>query len=220
MRYYPVLDLLASPGAETILEVGSGSLGLGEFVHRKFVGCDLIFDKSRRARTILPVSASGTRLPFRDNSFSLVLCLDTMEHVPRNDREPFVQELLRVAEKTLILGAPMGEDAVEADRKLHEYFVAHDIPVPSWMNEHIALLDEFPQVEEFQTLFDRAGVTVSLRTGESAWFHRFITVLEHTRLLGKLTIALSWRPWRTLIIPVLRMANLGSRYRTYFIVEK
>lgn len=220
VRYYPLLDLLASPRTETILEVGSGSFGMGEFVPRKFVGCDLMFDGSTRAETMLPVSASGTRLPFRDASFSLVLCLDTMEHVPRNERESFVKELLRVAEKTLILGAPMGKDAAEADRQLHEYFVAHDIPVPSWMKEHIALLDEFPHVEEFLTLFNRAGVTVTLRTGESAWFHRFITVVEHTRFLGKLTVALSWRPWRTLITPILRIANVSSSYRTYFVVEK
>lgn len=108
VRYYPLVDLLANPGAETILEVGSGSLGLGEFVRRKFVGCDLTFEGGQRARTILPVSASGTRLPFRDASFGLVVCLDTMEHVPRHKREPFVRELLRVTEKTPDSGSPDG----------------------------------------------------------------------------------------------------------------
>src|SRR3712207_2715835 len=43
------------------------------------------------------VRASGLALPFRDDSFDLVLSLDSLEHVPPAGRARYLSELMRVA---------------------------------------------------------------------------------------------------------------------------
>src|SRR3989304_10101978 len=50
--------------------------------------------------------ASGTKLPFRDASFDLVVALDTLEHVPDEERPTFMNELLRVSARCVILNGP------------------------------------------------------------------------------------------------------------------
>jgi GT2 family glycosyltransferase len=42
------------------------------------------------------VQASGVRLPFRDGAFDLVCAIDTLDHIPGEDRPEFLAELLRV----------------------------------------------------------------------------------------------------------------------------
>ena len=52
------------------------------------------------------VRASGVRLPFRDGAFDLVCSLDTLEHLPSEQRPAFVSEMLRVSRDGLYLAFP------------------------------------------------------------------------------------------------------------------
>lgn len=220
IRYFPVKDLLDADQAEPILEVGSGNLGLGEFIARPFVGCDVLFEKNLILPTMTPVYASGTRLPFKDASFNTVLCLDTMEHVPRSARRAFTEELLRVAKKVLIIGAPMGDAAAEADQKLHEHYARGNTSEPLWLTEHISLIGEFPQAAFFEEIVREMGFSCEIRKGESALVHRVVILLEHTRIIARGMILLSRVPWRYIILPLLRVMNRSASYRTYLIVRK
>src|SRR3954466_9827761 len=49
------------------------------------------------------VRADGSALPFQDQSFDLVVSLDSLEHVPVERREAYVAELLRVARSYVLL---------------------------------------------------------------------------------------------------------------------
>jgi 2-polyprenyl-3-methyl-5-hydroxy-6-metoxy-1,4-benzoquinol methylase len=46
----------------------------------------------------------GYHLPYRDDEFDVVTCVDVIEHVERYD--PFVDELLRVAKRWVVFGTP------------------------------------------------------------------------------------------------------------------
>ena len=54
------------------------------------------------------VRGDGTHLPFKDNSFDVVVTSDVYEHVPPEERKKFLENLLRTAKKDgfVILGAP------------------------------------------------------------------------------------------------------------------
>ena len=75
VRYAPILELLRRlrPGGR-VLEVGSGSEGVGTWWTRPFVGVDLEFTQ-RIARPLRPVRADAVRLPFRSRVFDVVLCI-------------------------------------------------------------------------------------------------------------------------------------------------
>jgi len=220
IRYFPVRDLLDSDQAEPMLEVGSGNLGLGEFISRPFIGCDVLFDRKLILPLMTPVCASGTRLPFKDAAFNTVLCLDTMEHVPRSARRAFTEELLRVSKKVLIIGAPMGDAAAAADQRLHEYYDRRNVAEPLWLTEHISLIGEFPQASFFEEIVREMGFSCEIRKGESALVHRVVILLEHTRIIARGMILLSRMPWRYIILPLLRIMNRSASYRTYLVVRK
>lgn len=60
------------------------------------VGIDLTRNKSRRYQHII---ASATKLPFRDNVFSLVTAFSLVEHIPKSERAEFYKEARRVMKK-------------------------------------------------------------------------------------------------------------------------
>ncbi|MBI4428612.1 MAG: hypothetical protein HY562_05800 [Ignavibacteriales bacterium] len=100
IRYYPIIRFLKGKGL--VLEVGSGGLGMGEFVDRPFIGCNPVLNGDSFSTGLIPVIASGGSLPFRDDMFETVLCLDTVGHVNGPLRTRIVRELLRVAKTTLV----------------------------------------------------------------------------------------------------------------------
>lgn len=56
------------------------------------------------------LKCAGRWLPFADSSVDVVVGLDTLEHIPSQDRKRFVQEMLRVARKDVVFCIPLGSD--------------------------------------------------------------------------------------------------------------
>jgi hypothetical protein len=84
-----------------VLEIGSGSVGLGKFYQSVFVGCDVVFTFKPR-HPMLPIVASAANLPFLDQSFDAVVASDVLEHIPPSHRPAVIKEALRVARKVVI----------------------------------------------------------------------------------------------------------------------
>ncbi len=92
---------------------------------------------------------SGDKMPLNDNSFDLVVSLDTMEHLPKNKRKDFLLELYRVSKKGFIICAPLGtsehldyEKKILASGKLsgdsYTYLAEHvdfGLPTPAEVSE-------------------------------------------------------------------------------------
>src|SRR2546427_12106739 len=89
LRYAPVVAELRnsrnSPGR--ILDVGSGTTGLSNFLTVPVVAVDIEFpslELGEPSPTMGRVRASATDLPFRDMTFDTVVCMDMLEHLSRN----------------------------------------------------------------------------------------------------------------------------------------
>ena len=94
---------------KTLLDVGCsyGSwAGYFKALGFKVTGVDISTERLKEAklRGYKVVKASATKLPFPDNSFDVVVCLDMLVHVlKQSDRRKVVSELMRVAKSTVIL---------------------------------------------------------------------------------------------------------------------
>ncbi len=100
------------PDVQSILEVGCGN---GAFInsligkYQKLIGLDSSKEALRHIRTEA-IEGNINNLPFEDNSFDLVVCLETLEHLPQ---EVFIRglfELQRVSKKYIIVSVPNNEN--------------------------------------------------------------------------------------------------------------
>ncbi|MFM8888434.1 MAG: class I SAM-dependent methyltransferase [Solirubrobacterales bacterium] len=97
---------------KTVLDAGCGEgetiERLGDLLPHPVTGVDLNPDSVAFAVERLPGDRFDTadllNLPFGDDSFDLVLCLEVLEHIP--DPRPALAELARVSSRELILSVP------------------------------------------------------------------------------------------------------------------
>ena len=81
-----LLEKYCRPGMK-LLNIGSGTGGSSLYISRfaETVNVDLSKHALRLSRNKSPapgICAPAEKLPFRDGSFDLVLCLDVLEHIP------------------------------------------------------------------------------------------------------------------------------------------
>ena len=104
LRYKKIRDKIGHTQNSIILDVGPGSEGISTYLEtqdRSFVILDIdknSFHKNKNNGIL----ADGKQIPIKNNAFSLVTSLDTLEHIPQQSRKKFVNELKRVSKKKII----------------------------------------------------------------------------------------------------------------------
>lgn len=162
-RYRFVTDLLNQISHESlsVLDVG-GALG---YLH--------LF-ASRHRITVLdrvwedwPGSLSYTDsvIPFGDQSFDVVVSVDTLEHIPVQERNAFLAELCRLARHAVLLCGPFNEPSVtEAEWALREYLDHHLQQSDRFLSEH-ALYSLPNRAETLQQFRDHRFSTMEFANG-------------------------------------------------------
>jgi methyltransferase family protein len=215
-RFFPILRELRSQLAVggTLLEVGSGSLGLGEFWTGDFVGCDVIFS-SRPVKHMRAVRCSGQQLPFNDGAFDAVVVSDVMEHVPPRHRKQVVAEVLRVARKLAVFGYPCGKAAFELDQKLHRDYQSRNLPSPVWLEEH--MLHPFPDDDLMMDL--PRGWKSGAVPNESLKFHYWMMKTEMSQPWNR-SFRLMLRVMPGFVERLLQHVNREPSYRKIFVLTR
>ena len=108
---------------------------------------------------MIPVRCSATRLPFADGSFSGVVASDVLEHLPLEQRDSMVNEILRVAGKFAVFGFPCGSPAYKSDWHFQEYLKGRGIPLHGWLEEHMRY--QYPDLGLFSRLTSEWSVESS-----------------------------------------------------------
>jgi hypothetical protein len=215
-RYYPIVRILKTYGLydnASLLEIGSGSIGIGRFRKVPFVGCDISFPFEPKW-PMTPLIASAAQLPIKDNEFDVVLASDVLEHVPPDLRKMVIDESLRVARKFVIFGFPCGELAWKSDRALLEAYLKKNLPPPVWLSEHMEA--KFPEPELFREI---DGWEIQQHDNENISFHSWLMHREMSRLFVK-SSSILMRIAPSLVEALLRKANRGPVYRKIFVLRK
>ena len=213
-RFFPILRELRSrlPHGATILEVGSGALGLGEFWTGRFVGCDVTFP-SPPVQNMRAVRCSGHQLAFKEKSFDAVVVSDVMEHVPPLQRKQVVAEVLRVARKLVILGYPCGKAAFDLDQKLYRDYRSRGLSPPAWLEEH--MLHAFPDADLLREL--PIGWKTQAIPNESLRFHYWMMRTEMCRLCDY-SLRFVLRTMPNIVERFLQQADREPAYRMIFVL--
>lgn len=216
-RYFPILRELEQHIARggSVLEVGSGSLGMGEFSSYPFMGCDVKFE-FRPKKSMRPVICSADQLPFRNSVFDAVVVSDVLEHIAPDRRKNTITEILRVARSLVLFGYPCGPDAFQLDRRLRGDYQSGGLLPPIWLEEHI--LHPFPDRDLFVDL-PPGWKVVRIIPNETLRFHYWMMRKEMFKpwgylfRLGLLTVPgiLRW---------FLDLANHEPSYRKIFVLTR
>ena len=216
-RYYPILRALRPQlsAKDSLLEIGSGAVGIGMFYGARFVGCEIKFAEPPKA-PMLPVVASATNLPFEDRSFEGVVVSDVLEHVPPDLRVVVIREALRVADKIAVFGFPSGDKALEYDMKLAKIYDRSPQGRPEWLDEHLRY-QPFPTTKLFDELAPEW--TVSSFDNENVSFHNWVMHQEMYRLGRRIfRVLLTFCPQQ--MESLLRRVDRPPFYRKIVVVQR
>ena len=114
-RIRSIVDLIP-PNTTSLLDVGCGNgMLVNSLVEDEKKKIDRIVgtDRSTAALSFVKtekVKSEITNLPFTDNEFDVVTCLEVIEHLPQKVYEKALQELDRVSKNWLIISVPYDED--------------------------------------------------------------------------------------------------------------
>jgi len=177
-RYKACADILGkiTTQNETILDVGSGvECVLGELLpNHKITYVDPLFSNLLKIEDNMIVGNIFTK-ELDEKSFDHVVCVDTLEHVPSNLRESFLERISKLSRKSIILACPCSDagDAVEIDKWLNDIYVAGFNKNYDWLDEHISYgLPSLSQtIKEIEKLGWHTQVT---QNGYTPWLKQLL----------------------------------------------
>ena len=219
VRYRPVCTYCKQvdpDGKDSVLEVGSGSLGLTRYLKRKITGLDKEFN-GEISPYLHAQKGNATHLPFEDQSFDHVISVDLLEHLPKTERVLAVEEVLRVARKGAIFVVPCSKESEEAERRLASLYQRHGKGIPEWLSEHLS--NGLPTVEEILEEIKTRGndLKISVSSNQSLWMWSFCMRLF---ALGTIPFFLTMVLFWVATPIVFLLSRLGHPYRKVFIISK
>jgi len=186
---------------KTILDVGGGPGSILEFLSPKRYNF-YILDKNAKVlnkiknQRVEKVLGDGCDLPFPDNFFDTAISIDTLEHIPENEKGIFCSELKRVAKKYVIIHCPADSfdgkfQGTNYDERFLEWYRKRFRKDEENTLEH--LNSGLPKIEELVSLFPGASI-IGKQNGE-VWlkymkqemtpYIRFIAGLFYKLFLSK-----------------------------------
>lgn len=221
LRYLPVVKEIKKifPEQIDILEVGSGGLGITPYIRQPVVGVDLDFAPPIHPQ-LIPVIASALKLPFTDNSFSVVVSLDMLEHLPKEGRPQAIAEILRVGHKLVCFGVPCGKLAQAQDEKLRQEYRTLRGREFSFLKEQVEY--GLPEVGELRRLIRQQAKALGKKIKLKDYGNLNLSVrlfLMRGWLSQNPLVNFMFRKVFLILIPFFRRANHEPTYRRIFAVE-
>jgi SAM-dependent methyltransferase len=229
MRYAAAIDLFREryrPDMD-ILEVGSGSGGVTNFLRFPVTGLDSAFDRTAHLDTpyLIPIEGVADAIPFHDAAFDVVLSLEMLEHIPARSRERVLAELFRVLRPggRLIVSFPADQTARHLDLALNESYRKRYGKDHPWVIEH--LREGHPSTAEMavtmRRLVGNSGVVSTQKHDPGrSWLahHKLYTV--RSLLIPAYLLGLHSRMGATMLFKLLKRMPGGAHYRTILVVDR
>lgn len=219
LRYLPFVERIKNQNFDTILEVGSGGLGIAPYLKRKVTGLDMDF-KPPFHKFLKRVKGKACKLPFRNSSFEAVVSLDMLEHLKKEDRGKAISEMLRVAKKEVMIGVPCGKAAEEEDIYLHKLYETKFRKQYGFLKEQTE--EKLPEKEGIIKSIESAAIdltkTIVVKSigNENIHIHRILMKGWMTR---NILVDIFFRKILLFFIPFIRLFDKPPYYRRLFFIE-
>jgi GT2 family glycosyltransferase len=178
-RYKASADILENicTKESTVLDVGSGEeCLLGRFLpNLKITYVDpLLSSHPNRSNNQIPKDIFANELNSR--LFDFVVSIDTLEHIPQEQRDSFINRLSKLSRKGIILAFPCSDvgDAEETDKWINKVYTAAFGRDNKWLIEHFkyGLPSLYQVLEKLQALGWNTHVT---QNGHTPWLRELLS---------------------------------------------
>lgn len=220
LRYLPVVDKIKKiDNRATVLEVGSGSLGIAPYLRRRITGVDTNFEGPFHPQ-LLKVKGTVTKLPFARNSYDIVISVDMLEHIKPLARKKAISEMIRVAKKMAVIAVPCGSESEKEDATLLDEYRRIYQKGYRFMSEQVTLglPNEGEMIDMIRqtTSLNKKNADIDVEGNETIALHRF---LMRGWMNPHLLAQLFFRKILLLGIPLMRQLNGEPTYRKIFTVN-
>lgn len=130
-RHRKVGSLIMS--SQSVLDIGGQLNQLAQFCKpSKIVVANL---KNSLEQSDIPIRKN--KLPFSQNSYDVVCSIDVLEHIPKNKRGKFINQILEVAKDKVILSFPIGtQKHLKYEKEIQNWLEAKSFDA-TYLKEHI-----------------------------------------------------------------------------------
>lgn len=221
LRYLPIVRILRKNQLtkSKILEVGSGSLGITPYLNEPIDGLDSDFS-GPKTELVNKIKGTAIDLPFRKNSYDVVISTDTLEHIPASSREKAIDEMLRVGSRMVIIVVPTGLLSQQQDSQLHDRFQKVFNKTDKFLSEHVQ--NGLPKNDEILVTIDKSlrNMGKTARVSSRPLLNLKVRkLIMYTWISQNKYVYYTYMKGYLLILPLLRLANFGNCYRRLFVVE-
>lgn len=110
ISYFYQIDLIRKLKPNNVLEIGIGNKTVANYLKQNGIKIDTCdFDKDLKPDYVADIRD----LPFKDNSYDVVVACEILEHIPWNDVDRALNELNRVSKKVVIISIPYSSAGFE-----------------------------------------------------------------------------------------------------------
>jgi len=222
MRYYPVIKYIESTGKNNlkILDAGSGSLGLSLYYPRRSVNLDINFSGPKLPHSF-KVSGSILNIPFRKGAFDLVACIDTLEHLPSNQRKKALQEIINASRDGVIISFPCGRSAEKSDLQYNQIIKNRTGKDHPFLLEHFKyqLPDDEMIKNELKAILDKDGLKYTIKKHGNYGIGLLSFFRKHMHE-GNIMFYFITNKILFFLFPFLRLIRSQRFYRTVLIIER
>lgn len=219
LRYLPIVDQIKKHSIKTILEVGSGGLGIAPYLKRKVTGVDTNFREPFHP-LLKRVKGNAVKLPFKNNSFEAVISADMLEHLSVKYRGRAIDEIVRVAKKLVVIAVPCGHDAQMEDEDLDKHYKRLYKKRYHFFKEQVTY--GLPKKDEVVKALNQSLAKKKVKASISVWGNETIA-LHHFLMLGwmnpNIISKVIFRKFLLFAIPLMRRLNSEPTYRKIFTVS-
>ena len=210
---------LPSQSEPTLLDVGCGRIGMAAFLNgAQVVGVDLEPPLESLENFVFQ-QGTITDLHFPDRSFSVVSCIDVLEHLPLEVRDRAIDELVRVASRAVLVACPHGENGQTCDAEFQSALESRNRPIPAWVTEH--LRQEYPTTTKVAEKLRQAARASGRKVKITLYYSEPVQACRFVRGAAARSDALYLAANLLLgvLLPLVPAPNFGNSYRMVMLAE-
>lgn len=170
------------------------------------------------------IIADALNYNFGKGRYDFVTAVDVLEHIRKEDRQRFVDNLVKAASEKVIISAPLGTwDHMEYEKSVLEWHKSNGF-TSDYLEEHIKLgLPTLPEVQNIAKKYHHQIIFSGYLPFTSFWFHFFNYQLKNGKLNRGFYLL---KKWLNLMINIFWSISpwVGdysqSRVRFYLVITK